>query len=86
MNLNKFARYCRRSYNNMLGKGMMVTCMVMFTFAVQAQDEMPPDFLRSTGKIYVVAAVTLVILLSIFAYLIILDRKISRIEKRHKNE
>ena len=51
-----------------------------------AQQNMDPDFLRSTGKIYVVAIVTFVILLSLFAYMINLDRKISRLEKRHKNE
>ncbi len=52
---------------------------------VQAQDT-APDFMRSTGKIYVVAAVTIVILITLFIYLVILDRKISRLEKRHKNE
>ena len=53
---------------------------------VHAQQDTAPDFMRSTGKIYVVAAVTIVILITLFIYLVILDRKISRIEKRHKNE
>ena len=61
--------------------------LLLFAFqAGHAQQVSDPDFMRSTGKIYVVAAVTIVILVSIFIYLIILDRKISRIEKRHKNE
>jgi hypothetical protein len=64
-----------------------ILLMLLFTFQVgHAQSDNNPDFMRSTGKIYVVAAVTIVILVSIFIYLIILDRKITRIEKRHKNE
>jgi hypothetical protein len=51
-----------------------------------SQAEAGPDFMRSTGKIYVVAAVTLVILVALFFYMIMIDRRISRIEKRHKNE
>jgi hypothetical protein len=51
-----------------------------------AQPDTSPDFMRSIGKIYVVAAVCLVILVAIFVYLIILERKISRLEKRQKNE
>lgn len=37
--------------------------------------------MRSNGKIYVVVAVLVIILLGIFLYLIRLDRKISRLEK-----
>lgn len=50
------------------------------------QGETAPDFIRSIGKIYVVAGVCLIILLTLFAYMIQLDRKISKIEKRQKNE
>jgi hypothetical protein len=39
------------------------------------------DGLRSNGKIYVVVAVVVTILVGLFAYLISLDRKISRLEK-----
>lgn len=39
------------------------------------------DALRSNGKIYVVVAVVVVILLGLFIYLFRLDRKISRLEK-----
>ena len=53
---------------------------------ILAQGESSPDYMRSIGKIYVVAAVCWVILLTILAYLVILDRKISRLEKRQKNE
>lgn len=63
-----------------------IMILMLVSLSLQAQHESSPDFMRSTGKIYVVAAVTIVILLSIFVYLILLDRKITRLEKRHKNE
>jgi hypothetical protein len=53
---------------------------------LQAQGETPPDFMRSIGKIYVVAAVCLIILLTLLFYMVLLDRKITRLEKRQKNE
>lgn len=40
--------------------------------------------LRVDGKIYVVVAVVITILLGLTIYLISLDRKISRIEKQNK--
>jgi uncharacterized membrane protein YidH (DUF202 family) len=40
------------------------------------------DGLRASGKIYVVVAVLLTILAGIFLYLIMLDKKISRLEKQ----
>ncbi|HLF65461.1 MAG TPA: CcmD family protein [Saprospiraceae bacterium] len=43
------------------------------------------DFMRSTGKIYVVAAVLAVIFLVIIGYLISLDRKIHNLEKKLPN-
>jgi CcmD family protein len=39
------------------------------------------DGLRANGKIYVVIIVVVTILLGLFAYVIRLDRKISRLEK-----
>lgn len=40
------------------------------------------DAMRSNGKIYVVVAVLLTVLAGIFIYLIRLDRKITRLEKK----
>jgi hypothetical protein len=54
--------------------------------SARAEGEQAPDFIRSIGKIYVVAGVCLIILITLFIYIIQLDRKISRIEKRQKNE
>lgn len=42
------------------------------------------DVMRSNGKIYVVVAVVAVIFTGIIVYLVNLDRKISKIEKRIK--
>lgn len=67
-------------------KGVLFFMAFFIAGTLHAQQEAAPDFMRSIGKIYVVTAVVLVILLSIFVYLVILDRKISRLEKRHKNE
>ena len=50
-------------------------------FAQDAKPEMA-DLMRSNGKIYVVVAVCLTILLGLFIYVFLLDRKISRLEKR----
>ena len=44
-----------------------------------------PDFMRSTGKIYVVIAVLCVIFIGIVLFLINLDRKITRLENEVKN-
>lgn len=44
------------------------------------------DFMRSTGKIYVVIAVLLVIFIVMIIYLVVIDRKISRLEKLVRNE
>jgi uncharacterized membrane protein len=62
--------------------------VILFVSTVlQAQEKLNEpqmaDTFRSNGKIYVVIAVILVIFAGIIAYLIHLDRKISRIEKNH---
>lgn len=48
---------------------------------IQAQEVTMADTMKSNGKIYVVIAVMLTILLGIVLYLVRLDRKISKIEK-----
>jgi hypothetical protein len=67
-------------------KGILIAVMLMVFQFAQAQGEQSPDFIRSIGKIYVVAGVCLIILVTLFIYMIQLDRKISKIEKRQKNE
>jgi CcmD family protein len=47
----------------------------------QSEVEMA-DVMRADGKIYVVVAVLLIIFLGLIGYLIHLDRKISKLEKK----
>ena len=67
-------------------KTTLTLLLLMILQTVHAQGESSPDFIRSIGKIYVVAGVCLMILITLFIYMVRLDRKISRIEKRQKNE
>jgi len=55
-------------------------CLVLFA---QDSSTVPmADELRKNGKIYVVVAVVTIIMIGIFIYLLNLDRKISRLEKK----
>ena len=67
-------------------RGLFAFIFSFLYLTVKAEGETAPDFMRSIGKIYVVAGVCLIILIALFIYIIQLDRKISRLEKRHKNE
>jgi preprotein translocase subunit SecG len=44
------------------------------------------DFMRETGKIHVVYGVLIIVFLGIVLFLIYLERKINRIEKKINNE
>ena len=61
-----------------------ILCLMPFIFC-SAQDQVEmADGLRSEGKIYVVVGVLVTILLGVLLYLIIIDRKVSDIEKKLK--
>lgn len=58
----------------------------LFALSTQAQEtaatnEATASVMRSNGKIYVVVAVVLTILFGLIAYVIRIDRKISKLEK-----
>lgn len=55
----------------------------LITIVIHAQDVPMADAMRSEGKIMVVIAVMLTILLGIVLYLIRLERKISKLEKNN---
>ena len=57
--------------------------MQVYVFAQNGntKTEDPTDFMRSEGKLYVVMAVVVTIVLGIFIYLVNLDRKIKKLEK-----
>jgi CcmD family protein len=67
----------------MIKKSLLSLCLVFFSAALFGQNNDVPmaDTMRSNGKIYVVFAVALTILIGIFLYLIRLDRKLNRLEK-----
>jgi hypothetical protein len=63
----------------------LLACLMTVTLWAQAAGdtskvEMADQF-RANGKIYVVIAVLVTILLGLFVYVIRLDKKISRLEK-----
>jgi uncharacterized membrane protein len=62
---------------------LMMALLAMITTTVLAQDnkQYTADVMRSNGKIYVVVAVCLIILFGLIAYLVRIDRKISKLEK-----
>ncbi len=63
-------------------KPALITIFLLLITATvaTAQTEMA-DTMRSNGKIYVVVTVLATIFAGIFAYLVMLDRKISKLEK-----
>lgn len=61
---------------------LLVVAALLVTVVSQAQDNNgSTDVMRSNGKIYVVVAVCLTILLGLFLYVFSIDRKISKLEK-----
>ena len=64
----------------LLGTLFIFFSMCLITMAQQEPVEMAST-MRSNGKIYVVVAVVVAILIGLFIYLLALDRKISKIEK-----
>ena len=60
---------------------LFVNTMCIFAQTATNEVEMA-DVMRSNGKIYVVVAVIAIIFTGIVIYLVNLDRKISKIEKR----
>ncbi len=68
------------------GYKLLFSAMLLFTnFIVQAQESVykieMADPLRESGKIYVVVGVLLIIFLGFTAFLVMTDRKISKLEK-----
>jgi len=45
-----------------------------------------PDFIRSIGKIYVVVAVIVIVLLGFFAYLYFVDRRLTKLEEQIQDD
>jgi hypothetical protein len=63
-------------------KILLSLLLLTINFLAMAQDKTEmADVMRSNGKIYTVVAVCLTILFGLFAYVIVVDRKIGKIEK-----
>lgn len=71
-----------------MNKFQRILCVMLLTMvsaAINAQTNVNTenaDVMRSNGKIYVVVAVVLTVLLGLFFYVFNLDRKISKLEKK----
>jgi len=55
--------------------------LINLLLMAQAEVEMA-DTMRSNGKIYVVVVIVAIIFIGIVAYLIYIDRKLSKLEKK----
>jgi CcmD family protein len=63
---------------------LILSCLMLANNYAQQMDyskEEPTDFMNSNGKIFVVMAVVVIIVIGLFIYLINLDRKIKKLEK-----
>jgi len=60
--------------------GVIALCIL--SIMADAQEKEPTDVMTSNGKIYVVMAVVVTIVIGLFLYLLSLDRKISKMEKK----
>jgi uncharacterized membrane protein len=61
---------------------LFIAAFLLLSFTTYAQDKVEmADSMRNNGKIYVVVAVCITILIGLFVYVFILDKKISRFEK-----
>ena len=66
---------------NKMNKFTLLLLAISFSITSQAQEETMANTMRSNGKIYVVVAVLTTILVGLIAYLVRLDKKISKLEK-----
>ena len=66
-----------------MNKLILIVIVTFFSTLAYAQDKPEmADVMRSNGKIYDVVAVCLTILIGLFIYVFMIDRKISKIEKK----
>lgn len=59
----------------------IVFVLTTFNTSAQAEVEMA-DTMRASGKIYVVVAILVLILVGLFVYVFLMDRKISKLEEK----
>lgn len=70
--------------NKFFQKIWATAALLFICFAATAQTNSgAEDVMRSNGKIYVVVAVCLTILIGLFLYVFSIDRKLSKLEKEN---
>ncbi len=62
---------------------LLILMLASITLIAQEKEVEMADTMRSNGRIYVVVAVMLTILLGLILYIIRLDKKISKLEKEN---
>ena len=76
----------RKKDNIMIKWKKIISLLLLLTLSIitNAQDKNngTDNLMRSNGRIYVVVAVILVILIGLILYIVRLDRKISKLEKQ----
>ena len=60
---------------------VLFTLISSFSLLAQPADVEMADAFRAEGKIYIVVAVILIILIGLFFYLIRLDKKLTKLER-----
>jgi len=68
---------------NKLFSRLLLSLFAVLTSTVLFAQDKPEmaDVMRSNGKIYVVVAVCLIILVGLFIYVAMIDRKVKKLEK-----
>ncbi len=56
--------------------------LMTMSLTANAQDAEMADVMRSSGKIYVVVGIILIVLTGLITYLFLLDRKITKLENK----
>ena len=76
MNTKKISLFVKR-----FSLTVMAALFSIISFAQEKTEVDMADTMRSNGKIYVVVAVCLIILIGLFLYVMNIDRKLRRLEK-----
>jgi CcmD family protein len=67
---------------NKLGFYCAMTLLLLATPGLAQSEPEMADTMRSEGKIFVVVAIILIVLLGLFIYLFLIDRKVKKLENQ----
>ncbi|HKK75068.1 MAG TPA: CcmD family protein [Saprospiraceae bacterium] len=65
---------------------LLFTALLLLSASTLLNAQSGGDFMRSSGKIYVVVAVIVAIFVGIVAFLMYLDRKLTKLENQINND